>query len=72
MVQNEPEKRPLIEEVASRFMEATSALSPGVLRDRLRERNESTVVRFFRGLEHFYRTAKYVVKRLSPVPTPPA
>lgn len=72
MVQDDPQKRPSIEEVTSRFTEATSKLSARTLRDRLRENNESAVVRFFRGLEHAYRTAKYVVRRLPPVPTSPA
>ncbi|OSX65916.1 hypothetical protein POSPLADRAFT_1177373 [Postia placenta MAD-698-R-SB12] len=72
MVQDDPQKRPSIEVVASRFTEATSKLSARTLRGRLRERGESVIIRFFRGLEHVFRTAKYVVKRLPPVPTPPA
>lgn len=72
MVQSDPQKRPPIEEVASRFTEATSKLSSRSLRGRLRQRNESAIVRLLLGIGHMFRTAKYVVKRLPPVPIPPA
>ncbi|KAF9814675.1 hypothetical protein IEO21_04970 [Rhodonia placenta] len=72
MVQSDPQKRPPIEEVASRFTEATSKLSSRSLRGRLRQRNESAIVRLFLGIGHMFRTAKYVVKRLPPMPIPPA
>ncbi|KAF9801072.1 hypothetical protein IEO21_10209 [Rhodonia placenta] len=58
MVQNEPQKRPPIEEVSSRFIEATSKLSARILRGRLVERDEPPVIRFLFGLGHLFRTAK--------------
>ncbi|EED86080.1 predicted protein [Postia placenta Mad-698-R] len=58
MVQNDPQKRPHIEEVSSRFIEATSKLSARILRGRLVERDEPPVIRFLFGLGHLFRTAK--------------
>ncbi|TFY55493.1 hypothetical protein EVJ58_g8216 [Rhodofomes roseus] len=70
MVQRDPAKRPTIAEVESRFDEAFRTLSKWKLRSRLVQKNEIILERAIYGIGHIFRTAKYVVKRLPPVPTP--
>jgi len=70
MVQADPQKRPTIEQVASRFEEVRSKLSWWKLRSRLVDQRESFAYRVFMDIGHIFRTAKYVAKRLPPVPTP--
>jgi len=72
MVQADPEKRPTIAEVEARFDESFRALSKWKLRSRLVRRNEFLLERAIYGIGHIFRTAKYVAKRLPPVPTPSA
>ncbi|KAH9920140.1 uncharacterized protein B0H18DRAFT_1025296 [Fomitopsis serialis] len=71
MVQNDPEKRPTIEEVESRFDGISCQLSWWQLRSRLVEKDENALVRTVFGIGHIFRTAKYVIKRRPPVPLPP-
>ncbi|KAH9920121.1 uncharacterized protein B0H18DRAFT_881238 [Fomitopsis serialis] len=70
MVQNDPESRPTIEEVASRSEKLFSQLASWNLRARLVQRDENVLVRTVLGIKHIFRTARYLVKRLPAIPTP--
>lgn len=70
MVQDDPAKRPPIEEVETRFEESVSTLSHWKLRSRLVGKREDLLLRGIYGIGHIVRTAKYLIKRLPPVPSP--
>ena len=72
MVQDDPAKRPTIAEVESRFNEKLGQLTPRKLRSRLVRKNEWLIERAIRGMIHAVRTAKYLAKRLPPLPFPDA
>ncbi|GBE80551.1 hypothetical protein SCP_0302660 [Sparassis crispa] len=72
MVQEVPEKRPTIEQVAERFAEIQSKLSWWKLRSEIVRRHYGMFIRFLSAVRHVYRTAGYVVMRLPPTPTPPS
>ena len=72
MVKADPTARPTIEEVELRFNEISGRLSRWKLRARLARKNEWLIEQGMYSLIHTIRTAKYIVKRLSPVPTPNA
>ncbi|KAH9920136.1 uncharacterized protein B0H18DRAFT_1025282 [Fomitopsis serialis] len=70
MVQDDPEKRPTIAEVESRFDEIYRKLSWWKLRTRLVGKSENGFVRAVLGTVHVFRTAKFVAKLRPPVPIP--
>lgn len=70
MVQTEPEKRPTIAEVESRFDELCHKLSWRQLRGRLVDKKEDAFSRAVLGIIHALQTAKCIVKRCAPVPMP--
>ncbi|KAI0930004.1 hypothetical protein AcW1_008785 [Taiwanofungus camphoratus] len=70
MVQDDPAKRPTIDQVATRFEEICRSLSHWKLRSRLAERNEIPLVRIHRRIRHALRTATYIVTRHSALPLP--
>jgi len=70
MVQDDPEKRPTIAEVGTRFDKICRRLSWWKLRTRLVAKDETTLERAVLGTLHFFRTAKFVAKRLPSVPIP--
>ena len=72
MVQADPGKRPTIEEVESRFNEKFHRLTRWKLRSRLVRKNEWLIERGIYGIVHAIRTAKYLMKRLPPLPVPDA
>ncbi|TFY60104.1 hypothetical protein EVJ58_g5352 [Rhodofomes roseus] len=71
MLQSDPAKRPSIAEVETRFDEAFRGLTKRKLRSRLVRKDEIMLERAIYGTAHVFRTVKYLVKRLPPVPTPP-
>ncbi|KAH9839151.1 kinase-like domain-containing protein [Rhodofomes roseus] len=71
MLQSDPAKRPSIAEVEMRFDEAFRGLTKRKLRSRLVRKDEIMLERAIYGTAHVFRTVKYLVKRLPPVPTPP-
>ncbi|OBZ70648.1 hypothetical protein A0H81_09376 [Grifola frondosa] len=71
MVQADPEKRPTIDEVMTRFEGIYQSLSYWKLRSRLAKRHEFTVVRLVRAIAHAFRTTGYIVRRLPPLPNRP-
>jgi hypothetical protein len=71
MVQEDPSKRPNIDNVVAEFEVIRLGLSNSKLRSRLVDRGEHPIMGFFRGLAGWIRRIKYIVKRLPPLPTPP-
>ncbi|KZT71751.1 hypothetical protein DAEQUDRAFT_755590 [Daedalea quercina L-15889] len=72
MVQDDPAKRPTIEEVDTRFDQSFRRLSNWKLRSRLVRQNEIALERGIYGISYAIRTMTYIVKRLPSVPTPSA
>ncbi|EKM54751.1 uncharacterized protein PHACADRAFT_96349 [Phanerochaete carnosa HHB-10118-sp] len=70
MVQDDPTKRPTIDEVVSRFEELRKLLTSWQLRSRLVPLSETGFQRFTRSSAHLVRTAGYCLMRRSALPTP--
>ena len=70
MVQEDPAKRPTMDEVVARFAEIRSKLSTWKLRSRLARNIEIWPVAAWRSLAHWYRTIGYVLARKAPIPEP--
>ncbi|GBE80574.1 predicted protein [Sparassis crispa] len=70
MVQDDPARRPTINEVVTRFEEIRRKLGYWKLRSRLAEKDEDSVIRTYRRVRHFFRTIGYIVTWRSPMPTP--
>ncbi|KAH9920118.1 uncharacterized protein B0H18DRAFT_1193589 [Fomitopsis serialis] len=70
MVQDDPEKRPTIAEVGTRFDKICRRLSWWKLRTRLVAKEETGLERAVFSTMHFFWTAKLVAKRLPSVPIP--
>ena len=68
MVQDDPAKRPTIDEVISKFEKAKASLGSWKLRSRMIDRNEWTVIRMFKFLPHVVQTISQVVTRKPAVP----
>ena len=70
MVQDEPSKRPTIDEVATRFEDIRTRLSTWKLRSRIVRKKDYALFGFFRAIRHAYRTAWYVASFTPAIPTP--
>ena len=70
MVQDDPGKRPDMDEVVSRFSELKSKLSTWKLRSRIARKNEIWPVAVWRSVGHWYRTLGYVVANKAAIPDP--
>lgn len=70
MVQEDPGKRPSMDEVVSRFSEVKSKLSTWKLRSRIARRNEIWPVAAWKSVAHWYRTVGYVVANKAAIPQP--
>ncbi|TFK92741.1 hypothetical protein K466DRAFT_480048 [Polyporus arcularius HHB13444] len=70
MVQDDPLKRPTMDQVAERFEKIQSSLSVWKLRSRLVGRKDSTVMGFFRTFKHMSRTLGFIFNRVPPLPSP--
>ncbi|KAJ3551174.1 hypothetical protein NM688_g4866 [Phlebia brevispora] len=70
MVQDDPTKRPKIDEVVKRFAEIRRSLSWWKLRSRLAEQNESGLYKAYQATKHVFRTMGYVATFRSAVPSP--
>jgi hypothetical protein len=70
MVQEDPTKRPTMDEVVSRFSEIKSTLGTWKLRSRFTRKNEMWVVTAWRTVGHWYRTLGYVLARKAAIPDP--
>ncbi|KAH8988761.1 kinase-like domain-containing protein [Lactarius hatsudake] len=70
MVQADPEKRPNMDEVVSRFSEIKSKLSTWKLRSRIPRKYEIWPVTAWKSVSHWYRTVGYVVGCKAAIPEP--
>lgn len=70
MVQEDPTKRPKMDEVVTRFSEIKSKLSNWKLRSRISRRDELWPVAAWRTVGHWFRTVTYVLTRKAAIPEP--
>ncbi|KAI9067304.1 hypothetical protein FKP32DRAFT_1755210 [Trametes sanguinea] len=70
MMQENPEKRPTIDEVLHRFDTLCNSLTTRTLRSRVVHKKDFVVAGFFRALRHIFHTANYILTRKSAIPTP--
>ena len=70
MVQEDPTKRPTMDEVVARFSEIKNKLSTWKLRSRLIRKKEILPVKVWRTVGHWYRTVCYVLGRKAAIPEP--
>ncbi|KAL4243620.1 hypothetical protein ABKN59_011684 [Abortiporus biennis] len=72
MVQDDPSKRPTMEEVVNRFSETYHNLPKSILRSRLAGRRESNHPILFiqRHVRHYIRTVIHILLGRNPMPTP--
>ncbi|OBZ70693.1 hypothetical protein A0H81_09374 [Grifola frondosa] len=68
MVQEDPAKRPTIDEVVTRFDRIRSSLSNLKLRSRVVHYKDSNVAGFFRFFRHIYRTVGYIATGIPAIP----
>ncbi|KAI0363366.1 hypothetical protein BV20DRAFT_958448 [Pilatotrama ljubarskyi] len=71
MVQEDPSKRPEIQEVSQRFDELSKTLGYWKLRSRLVPRKEDPLEAFGRNIAHTFRTARYILTRKPAIPRSP-
>jgi len=70
MVQEDPKKRPNMDEVVARFAEIRKKLSSWKLRSRMARNIELWPVAAWRSVAHWYRTIGYVLARKAAIPGP--
>lgn len=70
MIQDDPSKRPTMDEVVSRFDDIRRKLSWWKLRSRLIETSEGNFERFVRSVRHAVRTTIHVIRSRPAIPTP--
>jgi hypothetical protein len=70
MVQDDPEKRPKMDEVVTRFREIKGRLGPWKLRSRIVRKDEIWPLAVWRNVGHWYRTFGYVMGRRAAIPVP--
>jgi hypothetical protein len=71
MFQDDPAKRPNMDEVVAEFDIIRGGLSASKLRSRLVDRDENSIVGFFRDIAAWTKRIKYIIMRLPALPTPP-
>ena len=71
MTQDNPSKRPRIDEVVTRFETIRKSLTPLKLRSRVVHKQESMLGDAVRTLLHWVRQVGYVTRRLPAIPRPP-
>ena len=70
MVQEDPSKRPTMDEVTARFSEIRKDLGTWKLRSRMARKNEMWPVAAWRAVNHLSRTMGYVLARRAAIPEP--
>jgi hypothetical protein len=70
MVQEDPTKRPTMDEVVTRFSEIKNTLTTWKLRSRLVRKKEIFPLKVWRTVGHWYRTIGYVIGRKAAIPEP--
>ncbi|KAI0790922.1 kinase-like domain-containing protein [Abortiporus biennis] len=71
MMQNEPYKRPTIDEVAKRWSTMQSSLNSWKLRSRLVRRDDNVIECITLSLRHAFRTYRYIAKGYKAIPRLP-
>ncbi|KAG2135813.1 hypothetical protein DEU56DRAFT_737574 [Suillus clintonianus] len=69
MVQDDPAKRPSMDEVVSRYEVISKGLSTWKLRSRVKSVNENSLTAIFRGVVHWSLHLQYLLRRLPAIPT---
>jgi hypothetical protein len=69
MVQDDPTKRPTIDQVVTRFEAIRKALSASELRSRVSSRDEVAVEGFIRAIPYIARKIKYTLQGRPAIPT---
>lgn len=70
MVLADPMKRPTIVQVVERFEDIRRGLTTWGCRARIVSRKEDPVTKLFKDVRHTFQKARYLLKRLPPIPTP--
>lgn len=70
MVQEDPTKRPNMDEVVARFAEIRKRLSFWTLRSQIARNIDLWPVAAWRSVAHWYRTIGYVFARKAAIPKP--
>jgi len=70
MVQDDPAKRPNMDEVVLRFETICKGLSPWKLRSRVIKDSDSVIGSFFRRIAHWARRVQHVAARVPAIPIP--
>jgi hypothetical protein len=70
MVQNDPTKRPTMDEVVTRFFEIRGKHSAWKLWSRIARKNELWPVTVWKSVGHWYRTVGFVLGRKAAIPEP--
>lgn len=68
MVQNDPSKRPSMDEVVSRYDVIYKGLGAWKLRSRIKSVDEDFLSGIFRGIVHWSRCVQYLLRRLPALP----
>jgi len=68
MIQDDPTKRPNMDEVVARFKEICDGLSSWKVRSRVVKRGDNPVLGFFRGVSHWTRRIAFILRRVPPIP----
>ncbi|EGO00136.1 hypothetical protein SERLA73DRAFT_72874 [Serpula lacrymans var. lacrymans S7.3] len=68
MVQDDPVKRPTMDEVVARFNEILKELSSWKLRSRVIYKEDSNIESLYYGVVHWTRRISYIVRRVSAIP----
>ncbi len=71
MTDENPAKRPTIEEVIEKLDEIRSSLSTVRLRSPIISKNDPTISTIFRHARQLTRTLLYVIQQIPAVPVPP-
>ena len=69
MVQNDPTKRPTMDEAVLRLDQIVKQLSSWKLRSRIIDESDGSILRFYHGAGYWARRISYVFKRTSAIPT---
>ncbi|KAF9814683.1 hypothetical protein IEO21_04978 [Rhodonia placenta] len=70
MIVADPTKRPTIDQAVERFEEIRRGLTTWRCRARIVSKKEDSVTKLFKDVRHTFQKARYLLKRLPPVPTP--
>ncbi|EGN94300.1 hypothetical protein SERLA73DRAFT_188100 [Serpula lacrymans var. lacrymans S7.3] len=70
MVQDDPAKRPTMDEVVGRFDHILQNISSWKLRSRVIDKEDGNFTGLYRDVTHWTRRINYIVRRVSAIPTP--